>query len=255
MSIGYNLPIAKRKIMLDFEVHWENFKYGDDHIHGKYKPIPSSSILPDWFKRLEPEISDGNNKGVTAKRCRGLYDIMASGYMVLWPFDAKISKDDNGRLMIYKARTGHAEEFHPHPHFQVEGYPDMRMENQTVGIQKLTTPYRIKTPEGTSILVKQPAYRPELRTEVMEGIIDSDSYYGDFNILFIIKEINTSRSVIIKAGTPLAQVIPFVRGDWQMKTDKVDEDKAHLFESLATNIDRFYQKEMWNRKVFKDEGS
>ena len=241
--------------MLDFEVHWADFKYGDDHIHGKYKPVPASSMLPEWFKRLEPEISEGHHKGSTAKRCRGLYDIMASGYFILWPFDAKIEKDDNGRLMIFKARTSSTEDFHPHPHFQIEGYPDMRMENQSAGIQKLTTPYRVVTPEGTSVLVKQPPYRPELRTEVMEGIIDTDKYYGDFNILFLIKDINTSRPVTIKAGTPLAQVIPFVRGEWQTKFDKIDEDKFHIFNATAQNIDRFYQKEMWEKKVFKDEGN
>lgn len=239
--------------MLDFEVHWADFKYGNDHIHGKYKPVPASSMLPEWYKRLEGELIDGPNRGYTAKRCRGIYDIMASGYMILWPFDAKITRDDNGRLLIHKARTGHSEDFHPHPHFQVEGYPDMKIEGQSAGIQKLTTPYRVKTPEGTSVLVKQPSYMPELRTEIMEGIIDTDEYYGDFNILFIIKEIKTSRPVIINAGTPLAQVIPFVRGEWQMKTDEIDKDRLHLFNATATNIDRFYQKEMWTRKVFEDE--
>lgn len=238
--------------MLDFEIHWDKYEYGDKHIHGEYKPIPASKMLPDWFKKLDPT-SEKNNNMTTAKRCRGIYDILASGYMFLWPFDAEIIKDQNGRLTVINARNKGNDKFHPHDFFQVEGYPDINLEFQAHGIQKVTTPYRIQTPPGTSILVKQPPYRPELRTEIMEGIIDTDGYYGEFNILFIIKKLNFNRNIIIKAGTPLAQIIPFVRGEWNIQYGNIDKDKKIIFDDMAEDIDKFYQKNIWDKKIYKEK--
>lgn len=242
--------------MLEIKVEWEDYALGDEHYLDMFKPIPATEMIPDWFKRLSSEGSPENKShGLTAKTCRGLFDIMAGGYIVRWPFDVRIEKNNEGRLFCYKSRTGEISDFNPHPHFQMEGYPDLLLETQQDGVQKLKNPYRISTPPGTSILVKQPAYRPELRTEVMEGIIDSDKFYGPFNILFMIKKVNTDRKIIIKAGTPLAQIFPFIRGEWNMTYGEVDHDKKKIFEGLAMNVDKFYQRYHWDRKVFKDEAS
>ena len=232
-------------------MHWKDFDLGEKHPFFLYKPIPAEKMLPDWFKRLE----SGDSIKKTAKTCKGLYDIIASGYLVLWPFDAKIEKNEEGKLIIFKSRTGTNEDFSPHPHYQIDGYPDQLLESQADGVQKLNSPYVLKSPPGTSILVKQPSYRPELRTEVMEGIIDTDQYYGDFNVLFMIKKTKSDRPISIKAGTPLAQIIPFVRGDWSIKYDSIDEKELEIFNAYAYNIDKFYQKHMWERKVFKDEAN
>lgn len=240
--------------MLELEIHWDAQKYGDKHILGMYKPVPAIEMIPDWFKRLDTE-GQPPFSGMTAKTCRGLFDIMTAGYIFRWPFDAKIDKAEDGRLRIYKSRDGSNHDFAPHPHFQLDGYPDLLLESQHAGIQKLKGPYKFKTPPGTSLLIKQPSYRPELRTEVMEGIVDTDGYYGDFNILFMIKNINSDRKINIKAGTPLAQIIPFVRGEWEIKYDTVNSDEAAVFDDMANNIDKFYQKHLWERKIFKDERS
>lgn len=241
-------------MLLEIQVQWDAYDLGEDHHLNMFKPVPATEMLPDWFKRLDQDGSE-HNHGITAKTCRGLFDIMAGGYIIKWPFDVRIEKDSNGKLFCYKARTGEIEDFNPHPHFQMEGYQDMLLESQKEGVQKLKSPYRIVTPPGTSIFVKQPAYRPELKTEVMEGIIDTDKFYGPFNILFMIKKVNTDRKVIIKAGTPLAQIFPFVRGEWNLTYGKVDESKKKIFEDMALNIDKFYQRYHWDRKVFKNEAN
>lgn len=236
--------------MLDFEVHYEASDADALHLHNLYKPVPAKNFLPEWFKKLSPTDDHGH---LTGKSCRGIFDVMASGYMMLWPFDAEIYKDDNGKLAIKNIRKMGSTDFSPHPHFQIEGYPDLNLQNQAEGVQKLVTPYRIKTPPGTSMLMTQPAYRPDLRVEVAPGIIDTDGYYGTMNVLFMIKETNSKRRIKISAGTPIAQLIPFVRGEWQLTYGGVEEKKAEANDIMAENIDKFYQKHMWDRKVFKDE--
>lgn len=242
--------------MLELQIHWEDFDLGEEHYLHMFKPVPAVEMLPEWFKRLDSESTKcehGQGHGPTAKTCRGIFDTMASGYIVRWPFDVRIEKDENGRLFCYKSRDGGQQDFNPHPHFQMDGYPDLLLESQRDGVQKLKAPYRIQSPEGTSILVKQPAYMPELKTEAMEGIIDTDKYYGTFNILFMIKKIETNRKVSIKAGTPLAQIIPFVRGEWSLSYGKIDENRKKITDDMANNLDKFYQRYQWNRKVFKGE--
>lgn len=235
---------------MDLEIHWDEQIYEDRHIYGMYKPVPATKMLPEWFKRLSNDESNPNS--ITAKTCRGIFDVMSSGYIFRWPFDAKIDKCEDGRLRIHKSRDNSTYDFAPHAHNQMDGYPDLLLQSQDSGIQKLKTPYRLKTPPGSSILVKQPAYMPELRTKVMEGIIDTDKYYNDFNILFMIENINTDRKINIKAGTPLAQVIPFVRGEWSIKYDIIDQEEKKINDDLSENIEKFYQKHKWERKVFKD---
>lgn len=237
--------------MLDFEVHYDAVDADDLHIHKMFKPVPAVSVLPEWFKRLKTS-DDQDQHFDTVKQCRGVWDILSMGYIYCWPFDAEIFKDDAGKLEIIKSRNHGQEDFHPHAHAQLEGYHDINFQNQAKGIQKLATPYRIKTPPGTSIMLINPPYRPDLKTTAMPGIIDTDTFYGGFNVLFTINEISGKRKVKIKSGTPLVQIIPFVRQEWQLKFDKVDDKKRDVVDLMAVNLQKFYQKYMWHRKVYKD---
>lgn len=237
--------------MLDFEVHYDAVNADDLHIHKMFRPVPAISVLPDWFKKLKTNDHKDQNVN-TVKQCRGVWDILSMGYMFLWPFDVEIFKHQDGKLDIVKSRNHDVTEFSPHPHIQLEGYKDINFQNQAKGIQKILTPYRIKTPDGTSIMVIQPPYRPDLKTTVFPGIIDTDTFYGEFNILFAINDISGNRKIKIKAGTPLAQVIPFTREEWSLTFKKFNEDKKEAADLMADNLDKFYQKHLWHRKVFND---
>lgn len=233
-------------MVLQISIHYDA---PDDPLHTSnlFKPYPASENIPTWFDRLSIE----SHNAITAKRCRGVADAITSGYLINWPFDATIFKNNEGKLEIIRTRPGDREHFHPHPAIQLEGYPDFNLHSQAYGIEKVTTPYRIVTPPGTSILVQQPFYRPELKVEVMPGVIDTDSFYGEFNILFMIKEYSGDRKIKIKAGTPLAQIIPFVRGEWQIEYNKMDADKLSTANSLSENVDAFYTKHIWSKKVYQ----
>lgn len=241
--------------MLDFEIHYDAYDGDPVHPHNMFRPVPAVNQLPEWFKRLDAvQYDENNNKVVTGKSCRGIWDILSSGYMLLWPFDVEIIKNEHGKMDIYKTRTrDNKQDFHPHPHVQLDGYPDFTLQSQQDGIQKITTPYKIRTPEGTSLMMLQPQYRPDLKIDVMTGIIDTDKYYGQMNVLFTIKETNSKRPIKIKSGTPLAQVIPFIRGEWTTKYNNVDEPARQANEQLANDINEFYKRFLWQRKVFKDE--
>lgn len=232
--------------MLQFSVHYDA---PDDPLHTSnlYKPYPASQNIPKWFERLPIEV----HNTTSVKKCRGVADIITSGYLINWPFDATIVKNNEKKLEIIRTRANDRQHFHPHPAVQLDGYPDFNLHSQANGIEKISTPYKIVTPPGTSILMQQPAYRPELKVEVMPGIIDTDTFYGPMNVLFMIKDYSGDRPIKIKAGTPLAQIIPFVRGEWSIEYDKIDPDRLSTADSLSDNIDSFYTKHIWSKKVYR----
>lgn len=237
---------------LKFEVHYDAVDKSELHVHNMLKPVPAVAMLPDWFKQLKSD-DDDEVPYPTAKQCRGIWDILSVGYMFVWPFDAEIFKNEEGKLSILKLREAGEEAFSPHPHFQMGSYPDPFFATQAKGIQKLSTPYKVKTPPGTSIMMMQPSYRPDLQTTVMPGVLDTDAYYGEFNILFTLNDIGDKQKVKIRAGTPLAQVVPFTRGEWSMEYTKVDQDRAEINQGLSDNIEKYYQRMQWTKKVYKEE--
>jgi hypothetical protein len=211
-----------------------------------YKPTSSANFVPEWFRTLE---SDPVMK--TAKSCRGVYDAMTAGYMVVWNTDVVISKDENGKMFMLRTRDGSNANFHPHPGMQLGTYPSALLSMQREGVQKIDTQYRIKTSKGTSILMQQPSYRPDLKTEVMPGIIDTDKFYSPLNVLFMIKEFNSNRSIKINAGTPLAQIIPFQRTEWNIEYNNIDRPLLETQERNIDSLDKYYQKFQWTKKIFK----
>lgn len=229
-------------INIDSYVH----ELGPEHHINEYRPTPAEEHLPEWFKGLT------NDTIKTAKTCRGLYDIMTSGYMIVWPFDVTITKDENNKLFVKRTRDDNREGlFNPHPQVQLGMYPDAAVSMQKFGVEKVGLPYKVKTSKNTSLMMIQPPYRPDLKTEVMPGIIDTDKFYTPLNVLFTIKPFEYIKDVKISAGTPLAQIIPYVRSGWEIEYDKVDAKLDQITQENVQSIDRYYQKKLWTRKLFK----
>lgn len=230
------------------ELHYDEVNE-KDHFLTLYRPVPATDTLPDWFKKLDNQV----NGFRTAKSCRGLFDVMTMGYTIVWTFDVLINKDEHGKLFIKKARDGGGQDFSAHPHLQMGMYPDAHLHQQQKGVEKVNLPYRVVTPRGTSVMLVQPPYRPDLKTEIMPGVIDSDKFYSPLNVLFTIKDIPVGKEIRISAGTPLAQLVPFVRTEWKLRFKKVDQKKFRVMQSNMDNLDKYYQKFLWTRKIFKKD--
>jgi hypothetical protein len=223
------------------------FSLGEDHHLSVYKPSPASEHLPEWFKGLGK--LDLNFK--SAHSCRGLYDAMTVGFMVVWPLDVVIRKDENNKMYISSLVKDDREWFHAHPAEQLGLYPDANLSFQKFGVEKVGLPYRIKTNAKTSLWMIQPPYRPDLKTEVMPGVIDTDKFYSPLNVLFTMKQYEGNREIKIAAGTPLAQIIPFVRSEWEIEYHSTDSNLLQVTDDNTFHLDKHYQKKLWTRKVFK----
>jgi hypothetical protein len=107
-------------------------------------------------------------------------------------------------------------------------------------------------PEGYSALITHPLNRVDLPFYTLSGIIEHDSYtqsasYSNFP--FLIKK---DFSGIIPIGTPMYQIIPFKRDDWESKANQYDkESQYNTIKDLFTNKPGGYKKLYWLKKSFK----
>lgn len=229
-----------------------------------FYPKPASECIPDWYKK---QTSYSDNKKITflsgrvnstIKKCIPIFDSITSGYIIFCPFDIQITKKENGYEFIWSQRflddffkTDPVTNLHDpilfHDSSQLLDYPKL----QNYGaIPKFISPWSIQTPKGYSILITQPMHRESVFT-ILDGIVDTDTYKSPVNFPFVFNDPNWEG--IIKAGTPIAQIIPFKRDTWKMSFgNKKDFDLARkdVFKNNAfmTNA---YKKLFWNKKSFK----
>lgn len=200
------------------------------------KPVPASKMIPEWYRNI-PGVIDGIE---TVKKCMPFLDGMTNGYMILLPADIYI---ENGNIQ----------------QITNDSFVETHSESQVTGIQipkefsskpyKWINPFVIKTPRGYSTMFVHPANRVDLPFYTITGVVETDKFDLPVNFPFFVRKDFTG---IIKAGTPVAQVFPFKRQDWEHEIEDRKQFKLPLYRFTMHNPPLgFYKKYFWQRKLFK----
>jgi hypothetical protein len=212
------------------------------------QPQPASKFIPDWYKNME-SYTDGNKKPdgaggtkATIKKCIPVFDAITAGYIITLPADVYVSIKDEQQYFEWSSLG--LVQFHPvvqapeHPNRKPHAYP------------KWMNPWCIKTPKGYSTLFVQPMHRESVFT-ILPGIVDTDIYTAPVNFPMVINDPNFEG--MIPKGTPIAQVIPFKREDWQMEIGSIEELKEQnsITQKLQTKFFDRYKQMFWTRKEYK----
>ena len=212
------------------------------------KPQPASKFMPDWYKNMESYIGKDrkpNGSGITnatIKRCMPVFDAITAGYIITSPADVYVSIKESGQYFEWSALG--LIEFHPieqapeHPDRKPHAYP------------KWMNPWAIKTPKGYSTLFIQPMHRESVFT-ILPGIVDTDTYTASVNFPMVINDPNFEG--LIPKGTPIAQVIPFKRENWQMKigSEKELKEQHSITQKLQTKFFDRYKSMFWTKKEYR----
>ena len=212
------------------------------------KPIPASTIIPDWYKKTESymnskKIPTGNGKtDTTIKKCMPVFDAITSGYIIVLPADVYVSIKNNEQFFEW-SNFGLVS-FHPieqapkHPESKPYAYP------------KWNNPWAIKTPNGYSTLFVQPFHRESVFT-ILPGIVDTDTYSAPVNFPFVIND--PTFEGLIPKGTPIVQLIPFKRDSWKMEFGEEKElnEQKNITIQLETKFFDRYKSMFWNKKEYK----
>jgi hypothetical protein len=221
----------------------------------EYRPVPASRIIPDWYKNLESYIGGEKRPNgdaqttATAKRCMPIFDAITGGYIISTHVDLWISQrfNEKGKLQpFYEWANFGAIAFHPKN--QLPEHPDG--EGHEMAYPKWTNAWAIKTPPGYSCLFISPLHR-ETPIIVLPGVVDTDTYSAPVNFPFVLRD--PKMDGLIPAGTPIMQVIPFKRDEWEMQIGDVKdfEAQAKVTNKLRTVFFDSYKRQFRQPKEYR----
>lgn len=213
------------------------------------KPIPAVTLLPQWYKDLHPyvggkkEYTEGTSG--TIKKCMPVFDAMSAGYLILFPCDVHVSRNLDGSPAFkwpieYKLVNEHSKD---------QASTLKIPEDKAPQLLKWSNPWRIKVPEGWSVLFTQPMHRDDLPFTILPGIVDADQFKLSVQFPFLLDK---GFEGVIPAGTPMAQVIPIKREEWRASYSSVTVNASQKnLQEHSIYFENRYKRTFWNRKVYK----
>ncbi len=173
-------------------------------------PHRTNRFIPEWFRRLDrrmPPGEPGEERKLTVKACMPVTDIFALGFILPLAFDVTLEISPDRRTI----RTQWADDcpivpIEPHKPGQIGAF-DPPFEDAMP--MKFVNPWRIKVPDGYSVLFAPPLSRPDLPFLPFSGLVDCDNFDTNVNIPFLWTGATGRHTV--KAGTPIAQCVPVLR--------------------------------------------
>jgi len=219
-------------------------------------PQPAVKNVPEWFKSLakfdksNDDITLGvkNNIGadgaiVATKMCMPFFDALTGGYHYVLEDDVYVELDKEGKPTITWAGDVMMVDKRPTIELPV---PD--------NCHPIHYGWRMnwyyETPPGYSVLITHPMNRYDLPFYTMSGIVESDIWGLPVFTAFFLKR---NFQGVIKKGTPLFQMIPFKRENWELEEIETEEalDKYELeAENRRSMLYGYYKKVAWRKKIF-----
>jgi hypothetical protein len=206
-------------------------------------PVAAKTVMPDWFRRLpavDAAVACASNNGLTVKRCMPFLDAMTSGWILPLAATVRLEIRDEGRVVEAGWEFDRVMVSNHGAH-QVAGNP-----REPSPPCKFHNYWSIQTAPGWSCLFVPPLNRPGQPFECVAGVVDTDTYSAHINLPFFASA--PDGVYTIEKGTPLVQVIPFLRD--------ASTGKAHIgVETAAEREERIrvlrntLAGEGWYRKV------
>jgi hypothetical protein len=226
-------------------------------------PKPATYFTPDWYKEIKHTLDQKTVKG-----CMPFLDSLTAGYIIPFPQDIRIQKKitERGEEFFWsfayaKAQLNHlaininsnlVESLHT-PSQLGSKCPYHKVNNPNNGYAKIMNPWTVKTPPGYSCLFIPPLNNPDFRFQVISGIVETDIFDQPVNFPIVTNTLHKEMDdCLIKKGTPLVQVIPFKRENWQSKFKKEKgRDLLYKFNLWKSTFLYTYKNKVWKKKSWK----
>jgi hypothetical protein len=222
------------------------------------KPLSTSKLIPRWYSEADRFFKMGNGeyhetpgfgKTPTWKACPSVLDILTTGYSLVTPCDVEFFITEDGTI---DARV----EDKAYLNF-VTTRPPMQDFHNPEGYQKTHfawwPEWGVKVPDGYSVLYVSPFNRYDLPFMTVSGIVDNDKVNLPGLMPFFIQKDWTG---IIPAGTPYAQLLPFLREDWKSEISIPTE--IEITHNNIENSKKYripdggvYRKKVWTRRSYE----
>jgi hypothetical protein len=196
------------------------------------EPRPASRFMPEWYRKQPGEVRPGEmiKQGVigsTVKRCMPIFDMMSAGYIFSAPCDIYVNSTNPDKLeysLPMAMKQFQSDIFATHSPEQYSEYPiDLSINHKD--LLRILPFWAIKLPPGYSLMAINPSHRDDSPLWAFGGIIDADKFIVDGHFSFLVRK---GFDGIIKQGTPLVQIIPFKREDWETEIVPLEEAQKML---------------------------
>jgi hypothetical protein len=117
---------------------------------------------------------------------------------------------------------------------------------------KFINPWVVETAPGYSCLFTSPLNHLETRFKLLDGVVETDTYYNSVNFPFVWT--GGDGDFFIPKGTPLVQVIPYRRETFSLEVGVTDADRrTNIKARLGTHMKDSYRKEFWSKAKTLDD--
>ena len=188
---------------------------------------------------------DGKGFNHSVKFCMPFFDSLSIGYIITLPIDIYVKLDENKNPhIVSRDMTPVTPLLRSNTS---DGVPVFEKNNGCEFVWKFGASFSI--PKGYSMLITHPLNRYDLPFTTYSGVVDGDMIMQPFgNVPFTL---NQDFEGIIKQGTPIAQIIPFLQQNWN--SVKVDGyaalgDQNNVRSSAV--ISGWYKKTFWTKKKY-----
>ena len=277
-----------------------NFQCVIDTENSLFEPVPAKKIKPEWYKKLPALIEDvDGNRLDTIKKCPAMHDWLSMGYLIrnrhtvlvlmsIDDYNEPISiamplKDISTEKLSYiktllkEEKDSAVVEYIENNKLNIKELSDMinraggHPAKQITGMSrddkmqlKFKMDFLIETPKGTSCYYLDPFLFDNPYLSTWQGIIDTDKFnqITTNNQLIFYPKVN--ESFIITKGTPLVQIVPFVRYPWKHKIEYRTREELieRMNDPVVDTLERrghggqsefkhFYRKTLAAKKEFK----
>jgi hypothetical protein len=210
------------------------------------RPIPAVQGLPDWFKAMPQQAFSEilQTEKFTLKKCPPFIDAMTHGFLLPLTTDIRVESGmftwDHAVPSDPSMLAAHSPmDFHDNS--QLPGSPFF--ENDRV-LVKFNSFWTIELPAGYSLLVTHPINRADLPFITLTGLVDADRYRDNF-INFPARWRDPDFTGVLPKGTPLAQLVPVWRADWEARFEVLADaaaDRVHEVRWMLANETDVYRR-------------
>ena len=208
-------------------------------------PKPASKCLPMYFHKIKPQIGLSPQNS-TVKRCVPFIDAMTSGYIISMWCDVYVRAENENLQIQFPDNIPLDKTLEQHSIEQFKGHPysDDKLAKTPL---KWVSPWGVETRKGWSCLFTSPLNHLEKRFKIMDGVVDTDTYYNQVHFPFVWT--GGEGEFLIKQGTPLVQVIPFKRGSTQYSVVEQNEERVDVVQGqLGTLLRNAYRSLFWHKR-------
>lgn len=217
------------------------------------KPIPSSNIFPEWYKKTPSYINNQKSIDVysdpnsTIKKCMPVIDSLTMGYNIVLPCDLWVFNDGENKMRFQWAMEG-LELISEQKREQYTEYPVPQ--GYYSKVFKFLNQWITKTPRGYSCIFIHPLHHDDLPFKCISAVVDTDKFPIPVNFPFFLKK---DFNGLIPKGTPIIQVLPFRREEF---VSQYSWDKKNIFENIwkkaSLNFFDIYLKNFRSPKKFEE---